>query len=26
MIKIIRKSPTVGLSTYYRIVTGEVFK
>jgi DNA-directed RNA polymerase subunit H len=26
MIKIIRKSPTVGLSTYYRVVTGEVFK
>jgi DNA-directed RNA polymerase subunit H len=26
IIKIIRKSPTVGYSTYYRVISGEVFK
>ncbi|WP_393971662.1 DNA-directed RNA polymerase subunit H [Oxyplasma meridianum] len=26
IIKIIRKSPTVGYSTYYRVIMGEVFK
>ncbi|MCL5803634.1 MAG: DNA-directed RNA polymerase subunit H [Thermoplasmataceae archaeon] len=26
IIKIIRKSPTVGYSIYYRVISGEVFK
>ena len=26
MIKIIRKSPTMGYTTYYRVISGEVFK
>lgn len=26
MIKIIRKSPTMGYTVYYRVISGEVFK